>query len=390
MKNRPPCCGLWLPCARGAYFFTIGEPSGQVPGVDRLRRASPGTSTRPTSSPARGRAVDRDICPASSSTTSSGRARTSTPSRGGSAPAACRTSRHLPGWSSMTSSSPAIGQTYEMGGSSVAARGGLRASAARAAGADGERDREEESGRSHRPSNLCYTPRMARHADRPFAAAAIAAAPVLRRVWSRVRRPRHRRAPRSTTFWSAASPGDAARARRCDRPEPHDLRRGVPTPAAGPPLRPQRDRLVRLSNRTSDGVEHHFALNVPDDLRSRRAAIRCAFSCTAASADARPTRRSGTGAIGALAGAEQIYIIPYAWDGRALVERRSGAEPARDPRHREAPVQHRRKPRRRLGRVRRRHRRVLRRDARHDAVRELPAAQRLHHGAREPRHRRRR
>src|SRR5262245_41587431 len=32
MKNWPPCCGLWFPCARGANFFRIGEPSAHVPG----------------------------------------------------------------------------------------------------------------------------------------------------------------------------------------------------------------------------------------------------------------------------------------------------------------------------------------------------------------------
>src|SRR5580765_39152 len=32
MKNRPPCCGLWLPCARNAYVFVFGAPPGQLPG----------------------------------------------------------------------------------------------------------------------------------------------------------------------------------------------------------------------------------------------------------------------------------------------------------------------------------------------------------------------
>src|SRR6266536_6346446 len=32
MKNWPPCCGLWLPCARAEYFLIIAEPSGQVAG----------------------------------------------------------------------------------------------------------------------------------------------------------------------------------------------------------------------------------------------------------------------------------------------------------------------------------------------------------------------
>ena len=66
---------------------------------------------------------------------------------------------------------------------------------------------------------------------------------------------------------------------------------------------------------------------------------------------------------------------------RAVVERRAGRQPARHPRRGEADVQRRRKPRRIVGRFRRRNGRVLRRDARHDSLRVLPAAERLHPGA---------
>ena len=59
---------------------------------------------------------------------------------------------------------------------------------------------------------------------------------------------------------------------------------------------------------------------------------------------------------------------------RAVVERGADREPRRDPRQRQADLQRRREPRRARRRVGRRHRAVLRRDARHHAVRELPAA----------------
>ena len=77
----------------------------------------------------------------------------------------------------------------------------------------------------------------------------------------------------------------------------------------------------------------------------------------------------GAGSIGALAGAEQIYVLPDAWDDAPWW---SGAQVENlrdDPRQGEARLQRRREPRRRVRRVGRRHRRVLRRDARHDAVR---------------------
>ena len=74
-------------------------------------------------------------------------------------------------------------------------------------------------------------------------------------------------------------------------------------------------------------------------------------------------------------------------DRRAVVERGPGPQHERHRRLAEAHVQHRREPRRRVGRFGRRHGRVLPGDARDDAVCELPAAQRLHHGAGERRHR---
>ena len=138
--------------------------------------------------------------------------------------------------------------------------------------------------------------------------------------------------------------------------------------------------VVRLRNRTSDGVEHHYVLNVPDTYDpARRYQVR--FHLHGGVGGRATNAPVGTGTIGALAGAEQIYVIPYAWHDAPWWSDDQVAEPRRDPRHDQAALQRRRKPRRRLGRVGRRHRRVLGGDARDDAVCELPAAQRLLDGA---------
>ncbi len=70
--------------------------------------------------------------------------------------------------------------------------------------------------------------------------------------------------------------------------------------------------IVRLQNRTSDGVAHFYVLNVPDTYDpARRYQVR--FHLHGGVGGRTTNAPVGTGAIGALAGAEQIYVIPYAW-----------------------------------------------------------------------------
>src|SRR5436309_9907848 len=116
MKNCPPCCGLWLPCARGEYFFCIGEPSAHLPG-DTDSLSLPGqvhdtpTVTCTSGVPSIAQRPGFDSITASGLVahvhTESSRIGTSVMPH----------LRHLPGWSSITSSSPAMTQTYETGGS---------------------------------------------------------------------------------------------------------------------------------------------------------------------------------------------------------------------------------------------------------------------------------
>jgi hypothetical protein len=143
---------------------------------------------------------------------------------------------------------------------------------------------------------------------------------------------------------------------------------------------PRDTGVVRMENRTSDGTEHFFAVNVPDSYDpARRYQVRIQLH---GGVGGRATNAPvGNGTVGTLTGAEQIYVVPYAWaeapwwgtdqvlNLAAIVDR-------------EAALQRRRKPGRAVRRVRRRHRCALRSDARDHAVREHSAAQRLHHGAR--------
>jgi hypothetical protein len=76
---------------------------------------------------------------------------------------------------------------------------------------------------------------------------------------------------------------------------------------------------VRLSNRTSDGIEHNFVLNIPDGYTpSRKYQVR--IQLHGGVGGRRDNKPVGAGTIGALASDAgdpakdaQIYIIPYAW-----------------------------------------------------------------------------
>jgi hypothetical protein len=80
----------------------------------------------------------------------------------------------------------------------------------------------------------------------------------------------------------------------------------------GRTYQPQPTGIVRMENRTADGVEHFFAVNVPDSYDpARRYPVR--FHLHGGVGGRRTNAPVGSGSIGALAGADQIYVIPYAW-----------------------------------------------------------------------------
>jgi acetyl esterase/lipase len=75
----------------------------------------------------------------------------------------------------------------------------------------------------------------------------------------------------------------------------------------------QKTGQVRLSNRTPDGVEHPFVLNIPDGYDPSRA-YQVRFQLHGGVMMRSDNRVVGPGTVGALVGGEQIYIVPYAWD----------------------------------------------------------------------------
>jgi membrane-associated protease RseP (regulator of RpoE activity) len=113
-------------------------------------------------------------------------------------------------------------------------------------------------------------------------------------------------------FWSASSPEEAVRLA-----DPI-VRVGIPFDEVYRRL--QRGRsygaretgVIRMDNRTSDGVEHIFSVTVPDTYDpARRYQVRIQLH---GGVGGRATNAPvGNGTVGALAGAEQIYVVPYAW-----------------------------------------------------------------------------
>jgi membrane-associated protease RseP (regulator of RpoE activity) len=113
-------------------------------------------------------------------------------------------------------------------------------------------------------------------------------------------------------FWAAASPQAAAglvdgivRAGATFDDAYRRLQRGRAYGA-------QKTGAVQLRNTTADGVEHFYALNVPDTYDpARRYQVR--IQLHGGVGGRRTNAPVGTGTVGALTGAEQIYVIPYAW-----------------------------------------------------------------------------
>jgi len=114
-------------------------------------------------------------------------------------------------------------------------------------------------------------------------------------------------------FWAARNPAEAQQ--HVDA----ILKSGVGFDEAfkrlrkGRSYRPQATGQVRLTNRTSDGVEHQFVLNVPDTYDPARA-YQVRIQLHGGVMMRADNRIVGPGTVGALTGAEQIYIVPYSWD----------------------------------------------------------------------------
>ena len=113
-------------------------------------------------------------------------------------------------------------------------------------------------------------------------------------------------------FWDAASPAEASRSVDAV------LRAGVSYNDALRRLRQGRayttrkPGVVMLTNRTEDKVEHYYAVTVPPGYDpATRYQVRFQLHGGVTGRDTNKPRNSGD--IGALAGAEQFYVIPYGW-----------------------------------------------------------------------------
>jgi hypothetical protein len=114
-------------------------------------------------------------------------------------------------------------------------------------------------------------------------------------------------------FWAAGSPEAAAKFAA------HVVKSGISFDEAlkrlkeGRPYTLQKDGVLQLSNRTTDGVEHNFAVTIPAGYDpARRYQVR--FQLHGGVGGRTDNKPRGNGQIGTLAGAEQIYVIPYAWN----------------------------------------------------------------------------
>ena len=71
--------------------------------------------------------------------------------------------------------------------------------------------------------------------------------------------------------------------------------------------------VVQLKNRTANGVEHYYAVTVPPGYDpARKYQVR--FQLHGGVGGRTGNKPRGSGEVGALAGAEQFYVIPYSWD----------------------------------------------------------------------------
>ncbi|PWU11582.1 MAG: hypothetical protein C5B51_02370 [Terriglobia bacterium] len=113
-------------------------------------------------------------------------------------------------------------------------------------------------------------------------------------------------------FWAAASPAEAARLVEGIERSGVTLEEALQRVKQGRNYGPQKTGVLQLRNRTEDGIEHFYAVNVPADYApARRYQVR--FQLHGGIGARTDNKPRGSGEIGNLAGAEQIYVLPYAW-----------------------------------------------------------------------------
>ena len=114
-------------------------------------------------------------------------------------------------------------------------------------------------------------------------------------------------------FWAAESPAEAARLLDPIEKSGVSFDEALRRLKQGRAYTAQKTGVILLKNRTEDKIEHNFAVNIPPGYDpARRYQVR--FQLHGGIGGRSDNQPRGNGEIGALAGAEQIYVLPYAWD----------------------------------------------------------------------------
>jgi hypothetical protein len=113
-------------------------------------------------------------------------------------------------------------------------------------------------------------------------------------------------------FWDARSPAEAARAVDAVLESGVSYDEALQRLREGRAYTPQKPGVVMLTNRTEDKVEHYYAVTVPPAYDpAKRYQVRFQLHGGVMGRATNQPRNSGD--IGALAGAEQFYVMPYGW-----------------------------------------------------------------------------
>jgi hypothetical protein len=114
-------------------------------------------------------------------------------------------------------------------------------------------------------------------------------------------------------FWAANSPNEATQRAGAILKTGVTFEEALRRLKAGHTYSAQDSGVVILSNTTSDGIEHNYAVNVPKSYDpAKRWQVR--FQLHGGIGGRNNNQKRGNGEIGQLAGAEQFYVLPYAWN----------------------------------------------------------------------------
>lgn len=115
-----------------------------------------------------------------------------------------------------------------------------------------------------------------------------------------------------TKFWDARSPAEASRSVDAIISAGITYDEALRRLKTGRTYAAQKSGVVMLTNRTDDRLEHYYAVTVPPAYDpSKRYQVRFQLHGGVMGRSTNQPRNSGD--IGALAGAEQFYVIPYGW-----------------------------------------------------------------------------